>query len=175
MRIELESLEQGKRSFARNYSSGELVLEDERVTILEPPVVSGEIRQKGQRLRVTGTVLGRVKVECDRCLRPVEISVDSKFDVEYVTAVDYQAQQALELTEADLNLSVFDGEGLEIDELVKEELLLAIPDQVICSEDCKGMCAVCGVDKNLIDCNCETREVDPRWSALKELKTLNRK
>ena len=173
MRIELASLEHGKRSFAHKYSAGELVLEDDRVSIVEPPAVSGEIRPKGQRLRVTGTVSGRVQVECDRCLKPVELAVDSKFDVEYVTAEDYQAQQALELTEADLNLSVFDGEGLEIDELVKEELLLALPDQVICSEACRGMCAVCGVDKNSIDCECETREVDPRWSGLKEL--VNRK
>ena len=169
MRIELASLEHGKRSFAHKYSAGELVLEDDRVSVVEPPAVSGEIRQKRQRLRVTGTVSGRLQVECDRCLKPVGLVVDSKFDVEYVTAEDYQAQQALELTEADLNLSIFDGEGLEIDELVKEELLLAVPDHVICSEACRGMCAVCGVDKNSVDCECETREVDPRWSGLKEL------
>jgi uncharacterized protein len=106
-------------------------------------------------------------------LKPVAVAVDSKFDVEYVTAEDYQAQQALELTEADLNLSIFDGEGLEIDELVKEELLLAVPDHVICSEACRGMCAVCGVDKNSVECECETREIDPRWSGLKQL--VNRK
>jgi DUF177 domain-containing protein len=173
MRIELASLENGKRSFAHTYSPGELVLEDERVSIVEPASISGEIRQKGERLRVTGKVSGRVQLECDRCLKPIEVVVDSRFDVEYVTAEDYQAQQALELTEADLNLSVFDGECLEIDELVKEELLLAVPDHVICKEDCKGMCAVCGVDKNSIDCACETREVDPRWSGLKELVNRN--
>jgi uncharacterized protein len=173
MRIELASLEHGKHSFTHKYSAGELVLEDDRVSIVEPPAVSGEIRQKRQRLRVTGAVSGRVQVECDRCLKPVEVGVDSKFDVEYVTAEDYQAQQALELTEADLNLSIFDGEGLEIDELVREELLLAAPDHVICSEACRGMCAVCGIDKNSVDCECKTGEIDPRWSGLKEL--VNRK
>ena len=173
MRIELATLEQGKRSFAHKYLAGELVFEDDRVSIVEPPAVSGEVRQKGQRLRVTGIVLGSVQVECDRCLKPVGVAVDSQFDVEYVTTEDYQAQQALELTEADLNLSIFDGEGLEIDELVKEELLLAVPDHVICGEACKGMCAICGVDKNSVDCECETREVDPRWSGLKQL--VNRK
>lgn len=169
MRIELASLERGRGSFTHSYSPGELVLKEVRVSISQPPVLSGEIRQKGAGLRVTGSVSGSIRVECDRCLKPVEVPVDSKFDVEYVTAEDYQAQQALELTEADLNLSIFDGEGLEIDELVAEELLLAVPDHVICSEDCKGMCAACGVDKNSIDCDCETREVDPRWSGLKKL------
>lgn len=169
MRIELASLESGKRSFAHKYSPGELELDDDRVSIVGPPAVSGEIRQKGQRLQVSGNVSGRVQLECDRCLKPIELGIDSKFDVEFVTAEDYQAQQALELTEADLNLSVFDGEVLEIDELVKEELLLAVPDHVLCKEGCKGMCPVCGVDRNSIDCVCEPREVDPRWSGLKRL------
>ncbi|HEY6230704.1 MAG TPA: DUF177 domain-containing protein, partial [Pyrinomonadaceae bacterium] len=138
-----------------------------------PPVVAGEIRQKERRLRVTGTVAARGQVECDRCLKAVAVDVDSKFDVEYVTAEDYQAQQEAELTEADLDLSIFDGEGLDIDELVKEELLLAVPDHVVCSSECKGMCAVCGADKNSVNCDCETRQVDPRWAGLNEL--VNRK
>ncbi len=55
----------------------------------------------------------------------VEFPVDSKFQLEYVTPEDYQAQQAVELTEEDLDLSTFDGEAIDLDELVKEELLLA--------------------------------------------------
>ena len=169
MRIELASLERGGGSFNHSYAPDELALDDDRVNVVTPPVVSGEIRQKGQGLRVTGKVSGRVRIECDRCLKAVEVGVDSKFDVEYVTAEDYQARQEAELTEADLDLSIFDGESLEVDELVKEELLLAVPDHVVCSADCKGMCAVCGADKNSVDCDCETGQVDPRWAGLKNL------
>ena len=60
-----------------------------------------------------------------------------------------------------------------IDQLVKEELLLAVPDHVLCRENCKGMCAVCGVNKNLTDCGCGNPEVDPRWAGLVHL--VNRK
>ena len=173
MRIELASLERGHGSFNHSYAPGELALDDDRVRVTTPPVVSGEIRQKGPGLRVTGKVTGRVQVECDRCLKAVEVGVDSKFDVDYVTAADYQAQQEAELTEADLDLSIFDGETLDVDELVKEELLLAVPDHVVCKAECKGMCAVCGADKNSVNCDCETRQVDPRWAGLNEL--VNRK
>lgn len=169
MRIELASLERGHGSFNHSYSPGELALDDDRVRVTTPPVVSGEIRQKGQGLRVTGQVTGRVQVECDRCLKQVEVGVDSKFDVDYVTAEAYQARQEAELTEADLDLSIFDGETLDVDELVKEELLLAVPDHVVCKADCKGMCAVCGADKNSVNCDCETRQVDPRWAGLEKL------
>jgi uncharacterized protein len=169
MRIELAGLESGKSSFTHAYEPGELVLEDNRVSLCGPPAVSGAIRLKGQRVRASGRVSGCVQVECDRCLKPVELPVDSEFEIEYATPEDYQAQQAVELSEADLDLSVFDGEAIDIDELVTEELLLAVPDQVLCDESCKGICAGCGVNKNSVECECETRAVDPRWAELKKL------
>lgn len=169
MRIELASLENGKGAFAHAYGSNELVLKDERVSLLEAPAVSGGIRQKGGRVHVGGRLTARAQLECDRCLKLVELPIDSSFKREYVTTEDYQAQQDLELTKEDLDLSVFDGEAIDIDELVTEELLLAVPDHVLCVESCKGMCAVCGVNKNLTECGCETREVDPRWTGLKKL------
>lgn len=170
MRIELADLQGGKGSFTHSYAPGEPDLQDSRVTLFEPPAgVSGEIRQKGQRVRVAGRVSGLVKVECDRCLKPVKLPVDSRFDVEYVTVEDYQAQQADELSQRDLELSIFDGVAIDIDDLVKEELLLAVPDQVVCDESCKGMCAVCGLNRNSNECECETHQIDPRWAELKKL------
>jgi uncharacterized protein len=73
------------------------------------------------------------------------------------------------LSEEELDLAVFDGEAIDVDALVTEELLLAAPDHLVCSEACKGMCAVCGVNRNVADCTCEIAETDPRWAGLKEL------
>lgn len=171
MRFELASLEDGKGVFAHTYAPDELVLADERVKLQVAPVANGNVRQKHGRTHVSGRVVARVQAECDRCLGPVELPVDSQFQLEYVTVEDYQAQQAVELTEGDLDLSVFDGEAIDIDELVTEEIMLAVPDHVLCSEDCKGICAVCGANKNLTNCNCETKEIDPRWAGLKGLMT----
>jgi uncharacterized protein len=168
MRIELAGLERGKGGFAYAYAPGELVLEDDRVRLLVAPTVSANIR-KDRRVKVSGRVAARLQLECDRCLKLVELAVDSRFTLEYVTAEDYQAQQVDELTEADLDLSIFDGEVIDIDELVTEELLLAVPDHVLCNDNCKGICPVCGVDRNSVDCECQTAEVDPRWAGLKEL------
>ena len=169
MRIELASLESGKGAFAHTYAPDELVLKDERVKLLVAPVVSGKMRQQGDRVHLSGHVLARVQVECDRCLKPVELPIDSGFKLEYVTAEAYRAQQAVELTEEDLDLSVFDGEGIDVDELVTEEILLAVPDHLLCDEACQGICPVCGVDRNSNDCGCETQKTDPRWAGLKEL------
>ena len=173
MRIELASLENGKGTFAHTYAPDELVLTDDRMTLLEPPSVSGKIRQAGDRVHVSGQVKARAQAECDRCLKLVDLPIDSQFKLEYVTAEDYRAQQAIELTEEDLDLSIFDGEAIDIDELVTEELLLAVPDHVLCSVGCKGMCAVCGGNKNLIECECEATEIDPRWAELKKIVNRN--
>lgn len=169
MRIELESLEGGKGTFAQTYAPVELRLNDSRVSLLEGPAVSGKIRQNGAKVTVTGRTTARAQLECDRCLKPIELLIDSTFELDYVTAEEYQAQQAVELTEADLDLSVFDGVEIDIDELVMEELLLAVPDHILCSESCKGICAICGLDKNSSACACETGTIDPRWAELKKL------
>jgi uncharacterized protein len=169
MRIELAGLERGKGEFAYAYAPGELVLEDDRVQLLVAPTVSANIRQKDRWVKVSGRVAARVRLECDRCLKAVELPVDSRFTLEYVTAEEYQAQQADELSEADLDLSIFDGEVIDIDELVTEELLLAVPDHVLCDDNCKGICPGCGVDRNSVGCECQTADVDPRWAGLKEL------
>jgi uncharacterized protein len=170
MRIELSGLEGGKGALAYDYAPGELVLEDDRVRLINPPSVSSKIRQEGRRVRLSGTVRGRLQLECDRCLKPVEIPVDSRFKLDYVTAADYLAQQAVELSEEDLDLAVFDGEAIDFDELVTEELLLAVPQHVLCKESCEGICPGCGVDRNSVECECQSAEVDPRWAGLKELR-----
>ena len=169
MRFELATLEGAKGTFAHSYAEGELVLEDERLQLVQPPVVSGEIRREDRRAHVQGRVAARVQLECDRCLNLIDLPVDSSFDLEYVTQQDYQAQQAVELTEDDLDLTVFDGEVIDIDALVTEEILLAVPDHVLCQENCKGICPGCGADRNSVDCSCHTEDTDPRWAGLKEL------
>lgn len=173
MRIDLAGLEEGRGKFFHDYAPDELVLEENRFGLVVPPTVSGKIRSEGRRVHVRGRVTARLQVECDRCLKPVELPVESSFKLEYVTPEDYQAQQAIELTQADLDLSIYDGEVLDIDELVAEEILLAIPDQVLCNENCKGICVRCGADKNTTDCNCEAQQVDPRWAGLEKLVNRN--
>jgi uncharacterized protein len=169
MRIELANLEGGKGEFAHAYGPGELTLEDERLRLVSGPQVSGRIHREGRRVSVTGCVIAQLQVECDRCLKPVDLPVNSRFKLEYVSPEEYESQHAVELNDDDLDLSVFDGEVVDIDALVAEELVLAVPDQMFCKSDCKGLCPVCGGDRNSNDCGCQTAEVDPRWAGLKEL------
>ena len=168
MRIELASLERTDGKFAESFEPNNLAI-DERVRLSEPLKVRGRVAQSKGKVVVTGEVESRLEVDCDRCLKPVELPVKSGFRVEYVTPQTYAATNVVELNESDMQLSVFDGETIDIDELVREQLLLSLPSRILCQEDCRGLCAVCGADSNIATCQCETGEVDPRWLALREL------
>jgi uncharacterized protein len=169
MQVELKGLERSGGKFEHTYLPGELELNDERVVLAEPPVISGQISTDGQRLKIQGDIQARVQVECDRCLKPVELPVKTDFKSEYITPEQYRDSHAAELTEEEMELSVFDGEVVDIDEIVREQLLLAVPSQVLCKEDCKGLCEKCGTNRNFADCNCEDTDIDPRWAELKKL------
>jgi len=170
MRIELENLEGGKGDFAHVYNPDELNPVDERVKLTAPATVNGKIRLAGNEVFVNGHVDTRAQVECDRCLKTIELPVNADFELEYISGSEYESSEVAELTEAEMSVSVFDGDALDVDEIVKEQILLAVPTRMLCREDCKGICPQCGTDRNTGECNCETKEIDPRWAALKNLK-----
>ena len=170
MRIELDKLEGGKGSFSHTYQPGELILDEEQARLTEPPEVRGRISRTGREVRLQGTLNARAKVDCDRCLKSIAVPVEAEFDVRYVPAADYEETAARELQEEDLSFSVFADEAIDLDELVREQVLLALPTRALCSEDCKGFCPVCGANRNTQSCDCETVETDPRWDSLKNLR-----
>ncbi|HYK20639.1 MAG TPA: DUF177 domain-containing protein [Pyrinomonadaceae bacterium] len=165
----MENLEGGKGEFAHVYQPDELNPIDERVNLIEPAATSGKVRVAGNEVFVNGHIDARAQVECDRCLQPVELPVNTDFALDYISGAEYESTAAAELTEADLSLSVFDGKAIDIDEIVKEQILLTVPARTLCRDDCKGICPECGIDRNTGECSCVTDNTDPRWAALKNL------
>ena len=170
MRIELENLEGGRGDFAHVYQPDELDPVDERIRLTQPATVKGKVRLSGNEVFVNGHIDTRAQVECDRCLQQIELPVSADFALEYITGSDYESSNLAELTEDAMAVSVFDGEAIDIDEIVKEQIVLAVPTRVLCREDCKGICPECGIDKNTGECQCVTDDIDPRWAALKNLR-----
>jgi uncharacterized protein len=169
MRIELDRLPETGDRFAHRYEPEELVLDEEHARLTEPPEVTGRVQTSGHEVRLRGQITARAEIDCDRCLKSVPVPVETEFDVTYVPEADYRESEAAELREEDLSLSVFDGETIDVDELVREQLLLALPTRALCTDECKGLCPVCGADRNSDACHCETKEIDPRWAALKSV------
>jgi uncharacterized protein len=92
------------------------------------------------------------------------------FDVDYLTEGELGSEENVELQPGDLDTDELEGYQLDLTQLVREQILLNVPEQIYCTEDCKGLCEKCGGNLNLVDCNCKDEEIDPRWEALKNLK-----
>jgi uncharacterized protein len=170
MRIDVEKLDEAGGKFSRTYQPDDLRFDEHDLTLIEPVIVDGRIRRKGVEVELHGNLRAKVAVACGRCLKSVELPIEVVFTERFTPAVSWKHEEQHELSEEDLDLSAFDGEGIELDDLVREEIMLAMPGHVLCSEECKGLCPDCGIDFNTGSCDCATRRIDSRWDKLKELR-----
>lgn len=171
LRIEVEMLNEDGEAFAHRYAPGELALNDETARLISETYVSGFAQRKERQVLLRGQVRAQVEASCDRCLRPVEIPVASEFDARFVPATAlHESADESELQSDELGVIPYEGESIDVDSLVHEEILLARPMRLLCREDCQGLCPSCGTDLNQASCACEKKELDQRWSALSELK-----
>ena len=171
MRIEVESLRERAEAFSHSYAPGEVELEDEGSRLVAPAEVSGEASLKGEEVRVRGEIKTEVELLCDRCAAPERAPLAVEFDTSFIPQeVEAVKAENVELAAEDLLLSSYEGDAVDLDELVREQILLALPSRPLCREDCKGLCMKCGANLNTGTCSCVQGEVDPRWAALAELK-----
>jgi len=167
VRIEVEKLTAAGEPFANTYAPGELSLEDERLRLTGEARVEGRASRKGEEVRLRGRVTAEAEVFCDRCLRPAAAPLEVEFETAFIPA-EYEAGKTenVELLADELGLAAYEGDSVNLDELVREQLLLALPARVLCREECRGLCPDCGADLNEGECGCDRAETDPRWAAL---------
>lgn len=171
MRVEIENLNETGEAFAHTYAPGELSLEDEYTSLTSETIVDGHARRKGDEVRLRGTIKAEVEAACDRCLRHVGMPVEVEFDTAFIPSESVAgAAENIELQEEDLGVSFFEGDSIDVDELVREQILLALPVRLLCGEECRGLCPHCGSDLNANACRCAEQQTDPRWAALAALK-----
>lgn len=170
MKIDLTKPENARTSFDFVLKPTEMDLEGEEIQITGDVKVKGNLTKHIVQTDVEGEIFTQVEIECSRCLNKVESELEVPFMAAFVSPENYTEQNEKELDSNELEVSIIENEEIDLKELVREQILLAVPAQVLCKDDCKGLCRVCGADKNLIDCNCEEKENDPRWAALKNFK-----
>ena len=113
----------------------------------------------------TGRLTGRLSHECRRCLKPVETGVDLE------VALVWSDEAGPDGAGDDIRPIPEKVKELELGEAVREEVLLAVDPFVVCDPECRGFCPHCGVNRNEKTCACTSDEPDPRWDALRALKS----
>jgi uncharacterized protein len=120
---------------------------------------------KIQDIRLVGSLATRLEVTCARCLEPVGCGVNRDFDLLYRPEGIDGGREEISVTDAEAEISYYSGEGLLLEDVLREQVLLAVPIKTVCREDCKGLCPQCGKNLNQGGCLC-ARPADPRWHAL---------
>ncbi len=124
-----------------------------------------------QDIRIQGGLATSLELSCARCLEPVMQDVKREFDLLYRPQGADAGRDEMSVTDAEAEISYYEGEGILLDDVVREQVLLAAPLKVTCREDCKGLCPQCGTNLNQEQCSCAVAQEEPRWAALKEIRS----
>ena len=102
-----------------------------------------------QDIRLRGKLETDLEVSCARCLEPVQLPVKRGFDLLYRPLGTDAGHEELSVTDAEAEIGYYQGEGLLLEDTLREQVLLAVPLKALCREDCKGLCPHCGKNLNV--------------------------
>lgn len=133
-----------------------------------------KISKVSAELLINGRFSCSVELQCGRCLRKFVKDISGSIEVVYHPIEELNIEDRHEVRDEDLDLDFYKDDELDIQELLKEQVILSIPMKPICSGDCKGICSQCGTDLNTAGCICEKEHIDPRFLVLKNYTVTER-
>lgn len=168
--LDLHQLRGPRDHFDATYPEESFGGTDEDFRVASPVELSMDIEKRDRReVHVGGTVRATLEVPCSRCLEPIVWPVDARFDLRYLPASSHAGGPEEEVSEEDLGVASYEGDQLDLEQLIREQFYLALPMKALCGPECQGLCPECGTNLNVSRCACEHRWVDPRLAALGQL------
>ena len=161
------------------------LLDGERKTgfwSVAPAKLTGRLEKVDQGVLVRGSLSAPLATECRRCLAQVKVAVPVSFTLNLVPREREEVAEKSEEREAGgtasfgsarIDEETFDGRHVDLEPIVREQILLALPMDALCREGCAGLCPSCGRDLNEGPCGCAPRPFDPRWEKLRSVKLSN--
>lgn len=172
--------------------------ESEGFTLVTAGALTASFKKVSGQVHLKGSFEAQVSCPCRRCTKPVALAVPVAFSLRMVREQpkveeeeedapptarrrrhqkkddDLEAEAAASFELDEVDAEPFDGKTIDLDPIVREQVLLALPVTVLCREDCKGLCPTCGQDLNEKDCgHSEKKEIDVRLAKLKDIKLKN--
>ena len=186
MRFDLSRFKSGTDRIDRTYEPGAFgsaTADPDDFRVVEPVHLMLDVKKNGNRVHMTGRVVAALEVPCSRCLEHYRIPIDAHVDLTFYPATDPLATakpartspksddaDGDEVQEDDLGVSFYADDSIDLELIMREQFYLALPMKPLCTPDCKGLCSICGVNRNRDTCSCESTWVDPRFDALRSLR-----
>jgi uncharacterized protein len=141
----------------------------ESETISSPVKVRLKIEKIGAEIMVKGDLSAEVNLQCSRCLKEFHKTLSLPIDVVYHPVEELKGEERREIAAEELDIDFYSGDELDLAGLFNEEIMLNIPMKPLCDDSCRGICSVCGADRNIKMCQCTVKNADPRLAKLKKL------
>ena len=140
--------------------------------------LSSRIKEEAQRLGfalvgispVAPPRHGLFKGRCSRCTEEYSFTLDKPFEFVLTPDPTKAERRAEELRRDDLGISYYSAEEIDLEPLIAEQVILALPTRPLCSDDCRGLCSQCGANLNKEACACDAERGDPRMAIFRSLK-----
>jgi uncharacterized protein len=183
MLLSIKEMEVRKLPFAETWEPNGFDFSDSSVTQKGPLVAEGVaelLPDTGSQVHVKGRIRAEIETECDRCLGRAPFRIDVPIDLYYrpldashahpsrhAAGRSERFEEETAIDEGEAEMGFYEMPGLQLEDIIREQIELALPMQRVCSEACKGICPVCGVNRNETSCDCHPHPADDRWMALK--------
>ena len=170
--IDLKDLAREKISFEASFEPGVVDFGSEVVRQIGTLDWSVSAERAGSEIRIVGSVSTAVELPCSRCLETAQIAISKPFDLFFRQRDEamFDEDEEIELSEKDTRTAFFAGTQLAITDVLREQILLALPMKALCRVDCKGLCPTCGTNLNSGSCTCPKEGFSTHMGTLQEIK-----
>ncbi len=112
------------------------------------------VRKFESLLTVTGPITFEAFFTCGRCLEEFQQLITVDMDIRLTPKTEIPQASEFELKDEDMDVYYYESDEIDLDPFIYEEVLLDMPSRPVCSEDCQGLCGICGKNKNFETCDC---------------------
>jgi uncharacterized protein len=170
--VDLRDLVDEKVSLKGSFEPGDIDFSRDNVRQVAALNWNATAARAGNEIRINGTLKTVVEMMCSRCLESARQEINKSFDLFFRQRDEmlFDEDQEIALSEKDTQTAFFSGTQLAIGEILREQILLALPMKALCRVDCKGLCPTCGINLNSGTCSCPAEKFSPHMDTLLELK-----
>jgi uncharacterized protein len=168
MFLSVKEMELRKVRFDESYEPGQIDFTSEDLVQASPLAAKGTaelLAHSDGQMRIQGEIKVEMTSQCDRCLGSARFALDSNFDLFYRPASQLPDEEEVAIDEGEAQIGFYEDGGMELEDILREQVLLALPMQRVCSDVCKGICPACGKNRNETECDCKLESHDDRWGA----------
>lgn len=167
MKIDLSQLINGRASvieFDEDLNLTDDMIQNSDIESASPFKITGKVYEQGDSFYCSGEYKGNLSYKCGRCLIDVEYPMNGLWDKRIINSVE---------EDTDDDVYFFENMYLDVSKIILDDITLNLPIQVLCNEDCAGICPTCGANLNTDECTCDEENIDPRLESLKNFFTEN--